>query len=560
MQGGGIDTLNVLIPQEQEKLYNTHRPKLAIDKEDQLLLDSSTTLGVHPAASAIRELYQMGVARIVQQVAYPNPNQSHFESTDIVIGGGDGNAIELQGSWIGRFLQSKYTNYPAGFPNENMDSPPGLGFGWAIPKIVWSAPGSELGIKLQGSPDLLYEIGQIVNQDKGEGATLTRAQQKIAYINAIDTQADRFGAALKNAYDAGVANQTSQTYLDGPISRQLRDVAKTIIGGSEVEVYVVSIGVFDTHDNQVLDVNNNTSGPFANSINDVYEGILSFQKELMQAGKADEVLLMTYSEFGRRVVENAGRGTDHGTAYSMMLVGTQVNPGISGDNPDLANLDANGDFANWNYDYRQVLTTILSDWMGAGPMQLAAAGLLGFDGVPNLIETPVVLESRDLDYRNTLVIGSGPVDPDPDPVDPIVPSTIPPVRNLRVDNITEDSFSIFFDLPDDMNGIEVYPILVNDTLLQNSHDGFAMATGLNPDTDYTVKVASQHTDGRLSEYIEITVKTLVSENPVDPDPIEPDPVDPVNGEAVAQVAKRVDDLASEVGGIKDILQAIKDAI
>ena len=106
MQGGGIDTLNVLIPQEQDALYNQHRPKLAIAESDQVLLDSSTTLGVHPAAAAIRELYQMGVARIVQQVAYPNPNQSHFESTDIVIGGGDGNAIELEGSWIGRFLKA----------------------------------------------------------------------------------------------------------------------------------------------------------------------------------------------------------------------------------------------------------------------------------------------------------------------------------------------------------------------------------------------------------------------------------------------------------------------
>ena len=473
MQGGGIDTLNVLIPQEQDALYNQHRPKLAIAESDQVLLDSSTTLGVHPAAAAIRELYQMGVARIVQQVAYPNPNQSHFESTDIVIGGGDGNSIELEGSWIGRFLKARYTNYPAGFPNDNMDSPPGLGTGWAIPKMVFSAPGSELGVKLQSSPDLLWVIGQMVNQDKGDGPTLTRAQQKVAYINAIDTQADKFGATLKAAYDAGTI---TQSYVNGPISTQLRDVAKTIIGGSEVEVYVVSVGVFDTHDNQVLDVNNNTSGPFANSINDVYEGILSFQKELMQAGKADEVLLMTFSEFGRRVTENDGKGTDHGTAYSMMLVGTQVSPGISGENPDLSNLDANGDFASWNYDYREVAAKLLKQWMGAGPNQLAAAGLLGFgDTIGDLIETPVAPEFLDLDYTNTLTV----VDPDPDP-DPTKPEA---PTNLRAINVDHQGFGILWDYPSNTTGIAGYRVLVNEANLQDSDDNYAAVENVASDTE-----------------------------------------------------------------------------
>lgn len=550
MQGGGIDGLNLLIPQEQDALYNQHRPKLGIAESDQIQLDSSTTLGVHPAAAAIKELYQMGVMRLVQQVAYPDPNQSHFESTDIVIGGGDGNGSDLAGSWLGRFLQARYAGYPAGFPNDNMDSPPGVGFGWAIPKIVWSAPGAELGIKLQGSPNLLFEIGQMVDQAKGADLGLTSAQRKIAYINAIDTQADKFGLALKNAYDAGI---TTQTYVDGPISKQLRDVAKTIIGGGEAEAYVVSVGSFDLHDKQALSESDNTSGSFATSINDVYEGVLSFQRDLMSAGKADEVLLMTFSEFGRRVTENAGLGTDHGTAWPMLLVGTGVNPGISGDNADLSSLDSNGDFASWNYDYRQVLATILSDWLGAGPNQLAAAGLLGFLGqkVEGLIDTPVPLESRDQDYTGGF---TPPVDPDPiEPVEPVDPTpvAIPAPSNLRFINLASDGFGILWDYPQSILGIEAYRVLVNGEVIQDSDDNFAGFYDAISGTEYIVQVASMATDGTLSEWVSMNVTTLPEVVEPDPDPV------PVDGEAIAQVAKRLDELDAKIAGHDNLFNKLK---
>ena len=398
-QGGGVDGLNLLIPTDQQDIYQQLRPTVGIKENSQLDLGSEYDLALHPSASSIKELFEMGVARIVQQVAYPEGNQSHFESIDITMSGGDGTGRPTNGSIMGRFLEAKYPDYPTAFPNDKQKGPPGYAQGTAIPQNIWGSNSGEKGIRVISDPDYLYNVSQKVNQAKGVGSGMSKKERMIAIMNAADGQADKLGYELKRAYEAGLI---VQVFNEGTISRQLKNVAKLIKGGLDTEVYMVSIGTFDTHNDQVL-AGDSTKGVFTEQIEDVYGALLTFQRELMDAGLADEVLTITSSEFGRRVTENDDLGTDHGTAYPMLIVGPGVAPGVSGANANLSNLDSNGDFADFNYDYRQVFATILKKWLGAGINQITAAGLLGFYNqmIDGLIDKPYPEDQLDQDYTGT---------------------------------------------------------------------------------------------------------------------------------------------------------------
>ncbi|MFM6913878.1 MAG: DUF1501 domain-containing protein, partial [Aquirufa sp.] len=174
------------------------------------------------------------------------------------------------------------------------------------------------------------------------------------------------------------------TYPATNLAKQLGIVAKLITGGLETPVYLCTIGGFDTHANQL--------NQHANLWKQISDAVTAFQKDLKAQNKADKVTLMTFSEFGRRVNQNGTTGTDHGTAAPMFVIGNTVRGGLIGDNPNLTNLDANGDLKS-NFDYRQVYSTILTDHLGLSTTSTDSIFKKSFDRLPIFLNSPLIAEA-----------------------------------------------------------------------------------------------------------------------------------------------------------------------
>lgn len=395
--GGGNDALNTLIPLDtnNNNLYYSLRPTIGISNPVQL---TGTQLGVHPAAQALKDLYDADKAAIIQGVHYDNPNKSHFVGTDIKISAADGNSFDANNvtGFLGDFLDERYPDYPGSFPNPDFIDPLAISMGPSVPQIVFKGGtnGINMGINLQGSPVLFRNIVLTVDQPQTNPLGLSASKQKIAKWYAADTKADNFSAAMANSWSAGTNAVTYPTGTSLPT--QFADVAKMIKGGSKTQVYVVTVGGFDTHADQVVGGTPET-GTHATLLAAVFDNIQSFLNDLDAAGSttADRVLVQTFTEFGRQVGENGSLGTDHGTQCQTFLFGNGVEKGIYGSTPDLSNLSVN-DYATYEYDYRQILATTMADWMGAGTVQLTAMGLNTFTQIP-FIKTSYKFPTGDRD-------------------------------------------------------------------------------------------------------------------------------------------------------------------
>jgi hypothetical protein len=168
------------------------------------------------------------------------------------------------------------------------------------------------------------------------------------------------------------------------LGKQLGIVAKLITGGLETPVYLCTIGGFDTHANQLTQ--------HANLWRQISDAVAAFQKDLNAQNKGDNVTIMTFSEFGRRVNQNGTTGTDHGTAAPIFVIGNTVRGGLIGENPNLTNLDTNGDLKA-NFDYRQVYSTVLSDHLGLSLTSTAGIFKKSFDRLPIFLNSPLIAEA-----------------------------------------------------------------------------------------------------------------------------------------------------------------------
>ena len=537
---GGFDGLAAFVPLDQLPLYYQLRATLGVAEANLLSLDSAYPIGLHPSAAPARELMQRGLLRLINNVGYPEFNKSHFESTDLVVSGGDGNGPpSMGGSIIGRYLEKRYPSYPNGFPNALQRSPAGYGSGTAIPKTIWGSTGPQMGIRIIGNPSTLFDISLLVNQAKGMNSGLSNKERLVSIINDVDTQADAFGAELKRAYEAGVI---VEEFAGTSISSQLENVAKLIKGGSDTEIFVVSIGVFDTHNDQAIQ-GDNTKGTFASAIEDVFSGMLDFQTEMMSSGLADDILCLTVSEFGRRAKENglvgSGKvGTDHGTSYPMLMMGTGVIPGVSGPNPNLSDLDENNDLKGFSFDYRDVFKTALK-WLGAGPVLLKAAGVDTFTELP-IIDQPFPEAFLDLTYAGIKLGDSGGLEP----------KVVPPPLNLRLVSVDHQGFDIAWDTPQDISNVAGYRVEINGGSFQESDPLTASVSGVAPDTDYFIKVWSLAPNGDLSVPATLSVRT-------DPEP--KNPTDPIK-DLPKDLVERVEKSEERIGNLEAINEALREAL
>jgi len=338
---GGNDGLNTVIPYEDPEYYRL-RPTIGIKKEEAIRLDDM--LGLHPSLAAIHALMQEGNAGIIQNVGYPNPNHSHFRSSEIWETGSESNQF-LPTGWIGRFLDNDCGGAP-GTAGTGGD-PVAVHVTNELPQsFLADKPHSTFGLRGgsgRGNRENLAFLEKLVKHDDHEAnanASFLRSTMMDALVTEQRVQKILGGYRAESAYPG---NNFAQS---------LRNVAALISAGMSTRVYFVSLGGFDTHSNQV-----NNHG---NLLRTLSEGLAAFQKDLVAKKLDSQVLTMTFSEFGRRPNENESRGTDHGTAAPLFVMGKSIKGQLHGTSPSL-NLKKNQDL-EFSTDFRQVYATVLDKW------------------------------------------------------------------------------------------------------------------------------------------------------------------------------------------------------
>ena len=337
---GGNDGLNTFVPYADERYYQA-RPHLAIPRERVLQL--SPTLGLHYALEPLMALWQGKELAIVQGVGYPNPNRSHFRSIEIWDTASASDQIVDEG-WLARLFEIH--PLPATYATDGI--------------LLGHRDGGPLSgktvrtIALQDPQEFLQQASRV--------RAVEQSSSNRALAHILQVQRELTHAAGDLAGRLQHASPLTTTFPASPIGRHLETAARLLVAKVPVAVIKVSHGSFDTHANQL--------GHHERLLKDLSDSLVAFRQAVAQAGLWDRVLMMTYSEFGRRVGENASAGTDHGTAAPHIFLGGSVKGGLYGAAPSLSDLQ-DGDL-KYQVDYRSLYATVTRSWWG-----LPGVGVVG---------------------------------------------------------------------------------------------------------------------------------------------------------------------------------------
>ncbi len=393
---GGNDGLNTVIPLDQLSNLNKVRPQVVMP--DTKLIKLNSSVGLHPSLNGFSNLYKEGKLNIVQSVGYQDQSFSHFRSTDIWMSGSGASNLVTSG-WAGRYLYNVYPSYPTGFPSAENPDPLAVEIGYGA-SMIFQGP-SALMTTVISDPTNFY---QLIN-DTNDTVPATNAGNKLGFVRLIAKQSQQYGVVLKNA----AAKVTTQKPYpsNNSLANELKVVSRLVAGGLSTSLYLVRMGGFDTHDAQV-DATDHTIGKHANLLKNLDEAVTAFMADLKFLGVDDKVVGMTFSEFGRRIISNAGNGTDHGAAAPMFVFGNKVLGGISGKNPVIPATANYNDNLDKQFDYRQIYSSVLQQWFGttAG----TASNLLNstFSTVP-IINDGTVTALLDIAPIEPIVIYPNPV-------------------------------------------------------------------------------------------------------------------------------------------------------
>lgn len=343
---GGNDGLNTLVPYTQQAYYNA-RPNLALDKSDVLQLNSNVAL--HPSMAALQSLYNDNHVAIVQGAGYPNPNLSHYESMTIWQTASPDETPQT--GWLGRYLDTA-RSVDSSINAVELDT-------LLSPTVVGEKERATAIDSLRS-----FKIAPLTRQTQSSDEETIKALDSIQ-CSSCQEYNDLVNAMMEAGLDAMTASdvvrqaasnyETSVTYPTNDFANRLKLAAQVVSSSLKPTIIYLQIGGFDTHANQKTTQ--------ANLLKTVSDGISAFYRDMESKDKADDTLIMTFSEFGRRVHENGSQGTDHGTAEPMFLIGGRVSGGLYADYPNLSNLDSNGDLIH-TVDFRQVYASVLQDWLG----------------------------------------------------------------------------------------------------------------------------------------------------------------------------------------------------
>jgi uncharacterized protein (DUF1501 family) len=339
---GGNDGLNTVVPFADPE-YAKLRPTLAIPKAQ--LKKVNDSLGLHPSLTGFAELLEAGNLCIVQGVGYPNPDQSHFRSMDIWQAGSM--AETLTEGWLGKALKKM----PAGtqsfhLKTENQSSP--LAFNGAPMRVPSIGALSEFTLKTTASSAT----------DKSDQAKVieeaAKSTKKPGLLDFVSRTASNTYDSSKRLQHIASNYQPKATYPETTLASRLRLAAQLIDADIGARIFYVSIDGFDTHATQ--------APAHADLLTQVSGAMTAFFKDIKARGNGDRVLMMTFSEFGRRVRENGSRGTDHGSGSQMFLIGNKVKSGVIGDHPSLTKVPMGN--LGFHTDFRQVYANICEKWLG----------------------------------------------------------------------------------------------------------------------------------------------------------------------------------------------------
>ena len=334
---GGNDGLNTVIPVRND-IYYKSRPKLGIQKERALQLTDEA--GLNPALPFFKDLFDEGSLGIMNNVGYPNPDHSHFRSMDIWQSASDSTQYVTTG-WLGRYLDAQCDG--CGKPTQALE----------IDDVLSLAlKGENLkGLALQ-DPKKLFSSS---NERYFKEINASHDHQETAVDYLYKTLSETLSSA-DYIYEQSRRHPSSQTYPATQLGKNLKTISSLILSDINTKVYYVSLGSFDTHVNQ-----ENQQKRLFTELNDA---ISSFVKDLKSNNRFEDVTIMTFSEFGRRVAQNASGGTDHGTANSMFFIGGGLKQkGLLNPMCDLSDLNE-GDL-KFTVDFKSVYATMLHNWLNA---------------------------------------------------------------------------------------------------------------------------------------------------------------------------------------------------
>ncbi len=344
--GGGNDGLNTIVPWSDDD-YHRVRPTIRIGEKDVLRLNDR--IGLNPAMSGLMELYKEGRVAIVQGVGYPNPDRSHFRATEIWETAAPTKYVSS--GWLGRYLDTQLS------PNVASKNPfEAVTLTEVIPAALIA---QHVDVPAIGTLNAFsYNTGRDSASKASAGQLFDGARPgQSPYLSMLEDTA-RLAFHGGDVLRSKIAGYTPAVKYPGDnFSKQLQLAAQLIGSRTGTRIVFVALGSFDTHVGQ-----RNQQDRLLGYMS---SGLLAFYRDLAAHGHANRVLTLTFSEFGRRVAQNAGNGTDHGTAMPLFVIGGAVKGGIYGEHPSLTDLD-NGDL-KFNTDFRAVYATILGRWLGRSP-------------------------------------------------------------------------------------------------------------------------------------------------------------------------------------------------
>ena len=345
---GGNDGLNTIIPVRND-IYYRSRPSISLKKEQALTLTDEA--GIHPELSHFKSLYDEGHLSILNNVGYPNPDRSHFRSMDIWQSASESDEV-WQTGWLGRYLDAQCQGCDKPTQAIEIDDTLSLALKGELEKAI--------AVK---DPKLLYN-----NSHKAYLKSLSEAHRYTDHAHHHEKPVDylykTMAGTLSSAqyiFEQSKTGLSTASYPKTELGKNMKTIASLILSDINTQVYYVSVGSFDTHTNQ--------QAQQAKLFKQINDAVAAFTADLKANNRFDDVLLFSFSEFGRRVTENASKGTDHGTANCMFFAGGGLKEkGILNALPDLNDLQ-DGDL-KYKTDFKQVYATVLKNWLGADDQKI----------------------------------------------------------------------------------------------------------------------------------------------------------------------------------------------
>ena len=416
---GGNDGLNSVIPKNQYDRYASIRPTIRI-KESGINagIELDTTLGtqdqtlLHPNLQAFKQLWDEGKLNIVHGVGYPNLDKSHFKGRALMSKGGDGtdeNSNKPDG-WMARYLHSS-------FDHTTYLDPLGIQLGNKKPADEFHSDAEhkvDINLSGQDAAGFYTQLSNIGNPLADYGGESSEYIDNINFINGMEVTATNYAERISNVFNAG---SNAVTYPQFDLADQLKTVARMISGGSKTKIFLLRIDGFDNHANQVDSQNDSHLGKHADLLTELSESIKAFQDDLEQLGIGENVVTTTFTEFGRKPIENGNKGTDHGNLGPMFVIGAGVKPGFTGTHLSLDSFTYGGNVKHFDldtqmqHDYRQVYSAIIGDFLGASSSTIVDTEFDAYDtNRLNLISSPILSNPYEkTPQRDSLKIVPNPV-------------------------------------------------------------------------------------------------------------------------------------------------------